>query len=1007
MKPLRLVLKNFLSYREATLDFRGLHTACICGPNGAGKSSLLEAVTWVLWGQSRATADDDAIHAGATEVRVDFTFACAGEVYRVIRGRRRSGGGSLDLQVRAPDGNFRSLTGRGMRATQQQIDRTLKLDYDTFVNSAYLRQGRADEFMTRRPSDRKQVLADLLKLDRYEALAEKAKDATRQFKARAEQLQASLVPLHARLQARPAIAAERDDLLARLESLQALQERDRQAYENLQQQEHQRQHQQAQLAWQQDRHRALANECERLALEGQHLGGQLAELQQFLGRAEEIQTGHQQYLDLRQQEEALAACFQRYQDACQQKQQLQYRQSEQLNTLHLQLRAYTSQMEALQGQARENHAILARADEVEAAYTQLQEHRQRQEQLDALQLQVSPPLQRHQRLQAEIDRAGARLSARLEQLQTVATQLGERVAAVPQVRSQVSTVDAELQELDKKQRRREQIQERGQDRRAMRERLQEQQRVCERELADLARKLELLQVPGAACPLCQRPLDEEHKQAVHRKTEAQQTEIQQQVWVLRDRLAATERELQILRNEYRSISAELSAYERLLQQRGQLEAQLADGSALEAQIQAIARERTNLSAALEAGDFARELRVELADVEAELQHLNYDERTHAIVRGEVERWRWAETKRARLEEARQRQAELARLQPQIQQKIQILEEDIDRLQTDSPLQQDIDRLDGAIAALGYDRTEHNRAIADLQQAQVWVARHQQLERARGQYPQLHERYRELQNLHQQRLAELQALRGQIDELAAALAEMPDYVARLQALGETLQHRRRDLDGAIAARGRLEQQLSQLSELEDQIAAAKTQIAAAKRQQRIYQELVQAFGKNGIQALTIENALPQLEAQTNQILARLTGNQLHVQFITQKTARGRSKKTAKLIDTLDIAIADACGTRPYETYSGGEGFRINFAIRLALAKLLAQRAGTALQMLIIDEGFGTQDAEGCDRLIAAIDAIASDFDCILTVTHMPQFKEAFQSRIEIIKSSEGSQICVAS
>ena len=1007
MKPLRLVLKNFLSYREATLDFRGLHTACVCGPNGAGKSSLLEAVTWVLWGQSRVAADDDAIYIGAAEVRVDFTFACAGEVYRAIRGRRRNGGGSLDLQIQTSEGHFRSLTGRGMRATQQQIDRILKLDYDTFVNSAYLRQGRADEFMTRRPSDRKQILADLLKLDRYEALADKAKETVRQFKAKAEQLHASLAPLQIRLQERPGILEQRDRLLAALERIRDLQVCDRQAYEALQEKERQRHHQQAQFEWQKQQYQSLKNDCDRLAREGQHLHAQLGELQQILSREAEVMAGYQQYIALQQKEEAFAACFQAYQDACQQKQQLQYRQSEQLNTLHLQLRTYASQLEALQGQSRENQTILAKADEVEEAFQRLQRQRQQQERLDALQLRVSPLLQRRQRLQAEIDRAGARLSARLEQLQTVASQLGERVAEVPRVRSRVSTVDAELQELDKKQQRRQQVQSRGEDRRAFRERLQEQQRACERELAELAHKLELLEVPGAACPLCQRPLDDEHKQAVLEKTGAQQTDLQQQVWVLRDQLAATEKELQILRAEYRNISDELGAYERLLQQRGELEAQLSNNSALETQIQAVAEEQKAISQALEAGEFARELRSELQDVETELQHLDYDERTHALVRGEVERWRWAEVKRSRLEEARQRQAELERQQPELQQKMQTLEEDIERLQTDSPLQQEITRIDRTIADLGYDRAEHNAAIAALKDARVWVARYQHFERAKTQFPQLRERYRELQNLYDRRLADLQNLQGQLDELIARIAATPDYTAQLEELGDRLQARRQELDRAIAQQGRLEQQLLQFAEVENLVRETKAQLQQAKHQQRIYQELVQAFGKNGIQALTIENALPQLEAQTNQILSRLTGNQLHVQFITQKTTRGRSKKQTKLIDTLEIAIADAQGTRAYETYSGGEGFRINFAIRLALARLLAQRAGTALQMLIIDEGFGTQDTEGCDRLIAAINAIATDFDCILTVTHMPQFKEAFQSRIEVSKSNDGSQIRVAS
>jgi exonuclease SbcC len=131
--------------------------------------------------------------------------------------------------------------------------------------------------------------------------------------------------------------------------------------------------------------------------------------------------------------------------------------------------------------------------------------------------------------------------------------------------------------------------------------------------------------------------------------------------------------------------------------------------------------------------------------------------------------------------------------------------------------------------------------------------------------------------------------------------------------------------------------------------------------------------------------------------------MHIRFATQRTSKRHQQK---LIDTLDILIADAHGTRPYETYSGGEAFRVNFAIRLALARLLAQRSGVALQLLIIDEGFGSQDQQGCDRLIAAINAIAADFACILAVTHIPHFKEAFQTRIDVIKTQAGSQLEVA-
>ncbi len=67
------------------------------------------------------------------------------------------------------------------------------------------------------------------------------------------------------------------------------------------------------------------------------------------------------------------------------------------------------------------------------------------------------------------------------------------------------------------------------------------------------------------------------------------------------------------------------------------------------------------------------------------------------------------------------------------------------------------------------------------------------------------------------------------------------------------------------------------------------------------------------------------------------------------------------ETLDIQISDGAGVRDYEMYSGGEAFRVNFAIRLALSEVLAQRKGARLQTLVIDEGFGSQDIQGRQRL----------------------------------------------
>jgi exonuclease SbcC len=277
--------------------------------------------------------------------------------------------------------------------------------------------------------------------------------------------------------------------------------------------------------------------------------------------------------------------------------------------------------------------------------------------------------------------------------------------------------------------------------------------------------------------------------------------------------------------------------------------------------------------------------------------------------------------------------------------------------------------------------------------------------AAQQYPEIKQRSQSLEEAIKARLSEKQKLAAQIDSIVAQLEQTANPTTQIQNLEQQLANRRRQLDDKIGHLGRLQQQSQYLENLQLQYTEQQQQLKLVRAQQRVYQELAQAFGKNGIQALMIENVLPQLEAETNKLLSRLSANQLHVQFVTQRAGKGSKakKKNAKLIDTLDIVIADARGTRAYETYSGGEAFRINFAIRLALAKLLAQRAGAALQLLIVDEGFGTQDSEGCDRLIAAINAIAPDFACILTVTHMPHLKEAFAARIEVNKTQNGSTI----
>ena len=126
----------------------------------------------------------------------------------------------------------------------------------------------------------------------------------------------------------------------------------------------------------------------------------------------------------------------------------------------------------------------------------------------------------------------------------------------------------------------------------------------------------------------------------------------------------------------------------------------------------------------------------------------------------------------------------------------------------------------------------------------------------------------------------------------------------------------------------------------------------------------------------------------------------------ETQRELKSVKGAVSETLDIIISDWRGERPYETFSGGEKFRIDFAIRIALSKLLARRAGASLRLLVLDEGIGSQDAEGRERLMEAIAAIEKDFAKVIVISHVEEIKEAFPTRIEVEPGPDGSKVRIA-
>ena len=255
---------------------------------------------------------------------------------------------------------------------------------------------------------------------------------------------------------------------------------------------------------------------------------------------------------------------------------------------------------------------------------------------------------------------------------------------------------------------------------------------------------------------------------------------------------------------------------------------------------------------------------------------------------------------------------------------------------------------------------------------------------------------------------LKNTRAEVEELTENCARLEVEAAGLPAARAALTQKEGELQEAAqlarAAQQRLGEARQMVAWLDQQERERGTLLAnlnTLRADGSAYDQLTDAFGKNGIQEMIVDAALPEIEETANDLLARLSDGRMRVTLDTQRAGRGGAT-----ISTLDVNVSDELGTRAYELFSGGEKFRIDFAIRIALSRLLARRAGAPLQMLAIDEGFGSQDRVGCDRLVAAIKAIEKDFERILVITHLEEMKDAFQVRIEVSKTSAGSTFAIA-
>ncbi|MFA5151912.1 MAG: SMC family ATPase [Clostridia bacterium] len=855
MIPVRLQIVGFLSYHNPVeIDFTGFDIACISGSNGAGKSSILDAITWVLFGEARR--HDDAVINQRTQrenkpAKITLDFEYEGSLYRVQRSKQKDKTTTLDFYVSIKDDRWKSLTASTLRSTEEYIQQTLHLDYETFVNASFFLQGKADMFAQQKPSDRKRILSSILRLDVWEEYKEETASRRR---------------------SKELVLARCESLLSEIGDELKTEEQRKITLRTLT-----KEHEEANKLLTVtkdvlDKQRLIEDH---LKIEEEQLAKQNAEVRRLRfdlhEKAEELNTRKEEqttYLEQISNENEIRKGYAEWSE---------YNKIlDELNAVAIEFHKYSAERET----------VIAQIDSVQKILQFEEENLTRREsEITTLEHQCGV-------LNKQIEEYKGNIVA-VEKILKVKTELEHKLQELEVRKSKYTTEIATFEEHIT-------------------------------ELKDNKNALE--QPDTSVCPTCDRPLGE--------------SEINYILNGIEEHIA-----------EYtKIISADKDTYSECVRSCEEIDKEL---SAI--------------------GD---------KNLELILCRKNLDVTSEKLRQYEEEIKTWYNEGAVRLEEV---QFKLRRENYAI--------EEHDHLS----------KINELINGLQYDEEEHKSIKITEHDLQEYQQKLQQLEVAKSS---LNSIEREVKTLEKSVEDATHILKLREEEYEAAdvkLSRLHRDTTDIQELEDNYENAQKNVNELLRQLGAAKGLVDELEDVKVQKVVKemeRDQIITSISQLKI---LEKAFGKDGIPTLLIEQALPDIEAHANEILDRLSDSTMQLSFETQRDFKDANRRDRK--ETLDIMISSSSEERAYELLSGGEAFRINFALRLALSHILANRSGARLSTLVIDEGFGSQDAEGRQRLIEAINSVREDFAKILVITHLEELKDAFSTRIEVSKHTNGSQVQV--
>ncbi len=263
-----------------------------------------------------------------------------------------------------------------------------------------------------------------------------------------------------------------------------------------------------------------------------------------------------------------------------------------------------------------------------------------------------------------------------------------------------------------------------------------------------------------------------------------------------------------------------------------------------------------------------------------------------------------------------------------------------------------------------------------------------------------------ENLRSAKLEDILNLEGRHSEMTREIAAInstgdlqeDDRITILSLKKQELRTISSSLNEYFSKQGQLTAKIESLKTIIANREKSMAKLSEATKKAVVYSKLTKAFGRDGVQAIIIDNVVDELTRATNNWLVEFSSEPMRVGFITQRQGTKGEWK-----ETFDIEINTRGGPRPWSSLSGGEKFLVSFAIRLALGSIRARRMGGETQLLLLDEVSSSLDPYNIDIFISIIRKLERHMK-VLVITHDPALKDQFEHIISVRRDENGSTVC---